>query len=61
MFGRCVQAYSWQEIEELLHLSVPPQNLKPRYNVAPTRQIDVVYRDDGERTFAKLRLGLIPF
>jgi putative SOS response-associated peptidase YedK len=61
MCGRFVQAYSWQEINDLLDLVGPPQNIQPRYNVAPTQQIDVVYRDDGERKFAKMRWGLIPF
>jgi putative SOS response-associated peptidase YedK len=35
-------------------------NFPPRYNVAPTQPIPVVRLDDGRRSFALVRWGLIP-
>lgn len=60
MCGRFTQAYTWQEIRDLYDLTGTAQNLEPRYNIAPTQQIDVVYIPDGTRLLAKMRWGLIP-
>src|SRR5579871_5118023 len=35
-------------------------NFPPRYNVAPTQPIPVVRLDNGRRSFALVRWGLIP-
>ena len=35
-------------------------NLRPRYNIAPTTQIDVVRLADGARQLVPMRWGLIP-
>ena len=35
--------------------------LMPRYNVAPTDQIPVVFEKDGERQVESMRWGLMPF
>src|SRR6185312_2232425 len=35
-------------------------NFPPRYNVAPTQPIPVVRIDNGQRSFALVRWGLIP-
>ena len=35
--------------------------LMPRYNVAPTDQVPVVFQKDGERFVEPMRWGLIPF
>ena len=60
MCGRFTQAYTWQEIRDIYDLTGAAQNLEPRYNIAPTQQIDVVYAPDNKRLLAKMRWGLIP-
>jgi putative SOS response-associated peptidase YedK len=40
MCGRFTQAYTWQEIRDLYDLTGTAQNLEPRYNIAPTQQIN---------------------
>lgn len=62
MCGRGTQRYSWDEVREYLTLlpSQPSLNLEPRYNVAPTTQVDVVREVDGQRELVKMRWGLIP-
>ena len=35
-------------------------NLEPRYNIAPTQQIDVIHVPDDKTLLAKMRWGLIP-
>ena len=42
MCGRFTQRLSWRELHELLGLIGTPQNLQPRYNVAPAQTIAVV-------------------
>jgi putative SOS response-associated peptidase YedK len=32
----------------------------PRYNVAPTQQVGIVRRADGQREFVFMRWGLVP-
>lgn len=36
-------------------------SLLPRYNVAPTDQVPVIFQRDGERMVESMRWGLIPF
>jgi hypothetical protein len=60
MCGRFTQGYTWQEIRDLYDLTGTALNLEPRYNIAPTQQIDVVYVPDDKTLPAKMRWGLIP-
>ena len=60
MCGRFTQAYTWQEVRDFFDLIGSAQNLEPRYNIAPTQQIDVVYTPDDTRLLASMRWGLIP-
>jgi len=64
MCGRFTQHLSWQEIVELYNITrdLPAQNVRARYNFAPT-QDGIACRMDqnGEREAVKLRWGLIPF
>ena len=44
-----------------LNLFGAPQNLEPRYNLAPTQRAAVVRHDEqGRRVLSMLRWGLIP-
>ena len=47
MCGRFTQGYTWQEIRDIYDLIGTAQNLEPRFNIAPTQQIDVVYVQGG--------------
>jgi hypothetical protein len=60
MCGRFTQAYTWQEIRDLYDLTGTALNLEPRYNIAPTQQIDVIHVPDDKTLLAKMRWGLIP-
>ena len=64
MCGRFTQHLSWREIVELYNITrdVPAQNVRARFNFAPT-QDGIACRLDksGEREAVKLRWGLIPF
>ena len=42
MCGRFTQMYSWEQVREFLDLLGPPQNLRPRYSVAPSENVAVV-------------------
>ena len=57
MCGRFTQSYSWAEVHSFLTLVGAPQNLRPRYNVAPSQQV-AVGRDREERGVLKLRTWL---
>ena len=59
MCGRFTQACSWEETAELFDLEEIPEDLPPRYNVAPT-QLAAVVRNEGVRRLRMLRWGLIP-
>ncbi len=60
MCGRFTQAYAWQEVHDFLNVFGPPQNLRPRYNIAPTTDIDVVVPYEGVRMLTRMRWGLCP-
>ena len=60
MCGRFTQRLSWRELHERLGLIGTPQNLRPRYNVAPGQSIATVRLADGGRRLSMLRWGLIP-
>lgn len=59
MCGRFTQSCSWEETAELFELDEVPDDLPPRYNVAPT-QLAAVVRNEGVRRLRMLRWGLIP-
>jgi putative SOS response-associated peptidase YedK len=47
MCGRFTQSYTWRELVKLFQLTQPAFNLRSRYNIAPTTQIDVLRLVDG--------------
>lgn len=64
MCGRFTQRYTWAEIVAFLRVFAPPDatpNLRPRYNIAPTTEIDVVVRTEKGRELVKMRWGMIPY
>lgn len=60
MCGRFTQAYSWAEVHAFLRLLGLPQNLRPRYNIAPTQEAGVVRLGAEGHTLDALRWGLVP-
>ena len=42
MCGRFTQHLSWAKLHRLADLIGQPRNLAPRYNIAPTTQIEVI-------------------
>ena len=64
MCGRFTQKLTWRELHELyrLLLDAPPDNMRPRWNGAPTQDFAVCRLGrDGARRIARLRWGLVPF
>lgn len=59
MCGRYVITSTPEAIRRLFGYLEQP-NFPPRYNVAPTQPIPVVYLDEGQRHFRLMRWGLIP-
>ncbi|MGI0133768.1 MAG: SOS response-associated peptidase family protein, partial [Candidatus Micrarchaeaceae archaeon] len=37
------------------------EELRPRYNIAPSQPVLIIRQDDGRRTVAIVRWGLVPF
>jgi putative SOS response-associated peptidase YedK len=60
MCGRFTQAYTWAEVHAFLDVIGPPRNLRPRYNIAPTTQIDVLRPRKEGRELVSMRWGLVP-
>lgn len=61
MCGRFTQHYTWQEVQAFLSVFGASLNLRPRYNIAPTTEIDVVRLDrEGRRELVRMRWGLVP-
>lgn len=63
MCGRFSQAYSWEEIVAFSQpLTVPADrpNLRVRYNIAPTTEVDIIVKTEAGRELRKARWGLIP-
>ena len=61
MCGRFTQHYTWQQVNEFLSVIGAPLNLRPRYNIAPTTEIDVVRLDQqDQRELVRMRWGLVP-
>lgn len=64
MCGRYYRRSDKQRIAEAFHVGVPPTfDILPSYNVAPQPFQPVVRlnHDTGEREFAQMRWGLVPF
>ncbi len=58
MCDRFTQHYTWAEVHVFLSVFGAPQNLRPRYNIAPTTWVDAVRLDeDGERELVLMRWG----
>jgi putative SOS response-associated peptidase YedK len=60
MCGRFTQAYTWAEVHAFLNVFGPARNLRPRYNIAPTTQIDVLRPGKEGRELVSMRWGLVP-
>ena len=62
MCARFTQHYSWKEVHDALNLLGAPRNLRARYNIAPSTDVEVVRLDgDGKRELVSMRWGLVPF
>lgn len=62
MCGRFSQAADARALVEQFRLAAEPEEIRPRWNVAPTQDVAVVRLEDGaQRRLAFLRWGLIPF
>jgi putative SOS response-associated peptidase YedK len=60
--GRFTQHYTWAEVNEFLSVFGTPRNLRPRYNIAPTTNVDVLRLNlEGRRELVSMRWGLVPF
>ncbi|PWB89910.1 DUF159 family protein [Methylocystis sp. MitZ-2018] len=51
---------SWEELHRLADLIGQPRNLQPRYNIAPTTQIEVIRPAACGNELAPMRWGLLP-
>jgi putative SOS response-associated peptidase YedK len=60
MCGRFTQHLSWEELRRLADLIGQPRNLAPRYNIAPTTQIEVIRPAAGGNELVPMRWGLVP-
>lgn len=62
--GRYTQLRPWSELVALYRITadVPPPNLPPRYNIAPTQSVPIVRQgnEPDERELALVRWGLLP-
>lgn len=63
MCGRFSQSYTWQEMYDSYNLIRPstPQNLEPRYNIAPTQWVQVVRHAEDGNELNLMYWGLVPF
>ena len=60
MCGRFTQRYTWAEVHAFLSVIGAPRNLRPRYNIAPTTEVDVVVDHGQGREILSMRWGLVP-
>jgi len=62
MCGRFTYLYTWKQLHRLMELvSWPPEELSPRFNVAPTQMAPVIRASAGGlREGVMLRWGLVP-
>jgi putative SOS response-associated peptidase YedK len=67
MCGRFTNEMTWSELQALYKLShelypTAPSNLQPRFNIAPTQDVDFVHLDRaGNMEFNQGRWWLVPF
>lgn len=64
MCGRFTNEFTWAELHALysIHDAPPSSNLQPRYNIAPTQDVDFVGLDKGgNRELLRGRWWLVPF
>lgn len=67
MCGRFTNELTWGELHALYKLSdemhpVPPHNMQPRFNIAPTQEVDFVHLDKAGNMEMNLgRWWLVPF
>ncbi|WP_193336154.1 SOS response-associated peptidase [Devosia beringensis] len=67
MCGRFTNEMTWAELHALYKLSdklhpMAPSNMQPRYNIAPTQDVDFVHLDKaGSLEFDRGRWWLVPF
>lgn len=62
MCGGVTARMTWEEIARLYGMTrdQPPRNTQPRFNICPTDPVDFVVSNEGKRTLAPMRWGLIP-
>ncbi|MGA3304357.1 MAG: SOS response-associated peptidase [Methylovirgula sp.] len=62
MCARFTYKLTWPEIVALYRLTADriPRNVRARYNVCPTTEIDVIVQRDGVRDVVPMRWGLVP-
>ncbi len=63
MVARLTQILSWEDVwrfSQPLTVEPPKDNLRPRYNLAPTDDLLIVRLVNGRREAARVRWGLIP-
>lgn len=60
MCGRFTQAYTLQQVHDVLSIIRPNSNLQPRYNLAPTMTVDAVIATNGHHELVPMRWGLVP-
>lgn len=61
MCGRYVSAAPVDDLAKYFSATQPEHTLEANFNVAPTTEVYAVRADDGERSLATMRWGLIPF
>jgi putative SOS response-associated peptidase YedK len=67
MCGRFTAEYTWADLHALYKLSdelypMPPSNVQPRYNIAPTQDVDFIALDKGGNCeLLRGRWWLVPF
>lgn len=61
MCGRYALTANSEQIQQAFKLTDVPQNLAPRFNIAPSQPVAVVVADNSGRHFDVFRWGLIPF
>jgi putative SOS response-associated peptidase YedK len=60
MCGRFSQNLSWDALRRLADLVGQPRNLRTRYNIAPTTEIEVIRAAGNDAELVPMRWGLIP-
>ena len=55
MCGRFTQHYTWSEVHAFLNVFGTLPNLRPRYNIAPTTDVEVIWVRDGVRELVTMR------